>query len=76
MKNELGIVNILHIAELCIALPISNAESERVFSFLWRVFSKDRQSLSNSTLEDILRLRCDTDFSESRYKRAIEMYLT
>ena len=56
IKEELGIQNILHIAELCIAVPISNAESERVFSFLWRIFSKERQSQDNSTLESILRL--------------------
>ena len=67
LKEGLGIKNILQVAELCIAIPISNAESERVFSFLWNVFSKNRQSLKNSSLEDILRLRCGTDFSDKRY---------
>ena len=38
MKNTLGIINILHIAELSIVIPLSNAESERVYSFMWRVF--------------------------------------
>lgn len=76
IKEELSISNILHIAEICIALPISNAESERVFSFLWRVFSKERQSLDNNTLEDILRLRCDSDHSEERYGHAIELFLS
>ena len=75
MKQELGLSNILHIAEIWIALPIANAESERVFLFLWRVFSKERQSLSNDMLEDILRLRCDSDFTESRYTHAVEMFL-
>ena len=75
IKEELGIQNILHIAELCIAVPISNAESERVFSFLWLIFSKERQSQENSTLENILRLRCDNNFSEERYKHAIDLFL-
>ena len=44
LKNTLGVQNILHVIEIGIALPISNAESERVFSFNWRVFTKDRQS--------------------------------
>ena len=75
LKNELGITNVMHIAEISIALPICNAESERVFSFLWRAFSKDRQSLKNDTLEDILRLRSDMDFKADRYDHAIEMFL-
>jgi hypothetical protein len=62
--------------ELGIALPIGNAESERVFSFLWRVFSKERQSLSNDTMLDILRLRCDTNYNTQRYERAIELFLS
>lgn len=75
IEEELGIQNILHIAELCIAVPISNAESERVFSFLWRIFSKEHQSQDNSTLESILRLRCDNNYSEERYKHAIDLFL-
>ena len=34
LKNGLGLHNILHIAELCIVIPLSNAECERIFSFL------------------------------------------
>ena len=75
-KHELGISNILHVAELSLAMPLSNAESERVFSFLWRVLSKERKSLSNSALENILRLRCDQDFSPQRYSHAIELFLS
>ena len=56
LKHELDIKNFLHVAEISIALPICNAESERVFSFLWLAFSKERQLLKNDTLEDILRL--------------------
>ena len=75
-KRELGIVNILHVAELALAMPLSNAESERVFSFLWRVFNKERQSLENKTLETILRLRCDDEYSPERYTHAIQLFLT
>jgi len=45
LKDDLGVRNILHLVEIGLALPISNAESERVFSFLWRVFSKERTNL-------------------------------
>ena len=76
MKHTLGVQNILHVIELGIALPIGNVESERVFSFLWRVFSKERQSLSNNTMLDILRLRCDTNYNPQRYERAIELFLS
>ena len=34
----LGIRNLFLVAELCIIFPLGNAEAEREFSFLWRVF--------------------------------------
>ena len=34
LKHELGIKNFLHVAKISIALPICNAESERVFVFM------------------------------------------
>ena len=70
-----AITNVLHIAELSLAIPLSNAESERVFSFLWRIFSTERQALKNTMIEHILRLRCDQDFSEQRYEHAIDFFL-
>ena len=76
MKNTLGITNVLHIAELSIVIPLSNAESERVYSFMWRVFCKERTGLSHSTLEDILRLRNDNDFSEERYAHAVDLFMS
>ena len=76
LKHELGIKNFLHVAEISIALHICNAESERVFSFLWRAFSKERQLLKNDTLEDILRLRSDMDYKPSKYDHATELFLT
>ena len=72
---ELGIENVIHVAEICIAMPLSNAETERVFSFLWRVFSKERQSLKNKALENALILRSETDTSPNRYGAAIDMFL-
>ena len=76
LKSGLGLHNILHIAELCIAIPLSNAECERIFSFLWRQFSKERGSLGNDTLELILQLHNDKNFSPERYDHAIELFLT
>ena len=68
--------NILHIAELCIVIPLSNAECERIFSFLWRQLTKERRRLGNDTLELILQLRSDKDFSPERYDHAIELFLS
>ena len=62
-QKELNIENIIHVAEICIAIPLSNAETERVFSFLWKLFAKERQSLKNRALENTLILRCDTNTS-------------
>ena len=75
LKHELGIKNFLQIAEISVALPICNAESERFFSFLWHAFSKDRQSLKNDTLEDILCLRSDMDYKPSKYDHAVKFFL-
>ena len=76
MRDSLGLHNILHIAELCIAVPISNAECERVFSFLWKIMTKHRMSLSNETLERLLQLRGASNFNPSNYEHAIELFLT
>ena len=57
-------------------MPISNAETERVFSFLWRVFAKDRQSFKNTGLKNILHLKFDQDMSPDRYDHAIDLFLT
>lgn len=75
-QKELGIENAIHVAEICLAMPLSNAEIERIFSFLWRVFSKDRQSFKDEGLENLIRLKCDNDTSPERYEHAIEMFLS
>ena len=74
LKHELCDKNFLHIAEISIALPICNPESETVFSFLWCTFSKDCQSVKNNTLEDILCLRSDMDYKPSKYDHAINFF--
>ena len=51
-KRSLGIENILRI--VC---PLGNAEVERIFSLLWRIFCQGHSSLSNKVQEDLLRLR-------------------
>ena len=56
LKSSLGLKNILHIAEICIVVLLSNAESEQMFSYLWRQLSKERMSLNHETLERILQL--------------------
>ena len=42
IKEKLGIGNLLQLVEICIVLPISNAEVERVFSSFSRMMRKDR----------------------------------
>ena len=77
LKEGLGIKYILHIAEICISIPLSNAECERIFSFLWRQLTKDRLSMNNETLERILQLRFGTgDYSIEQYDHAIDLFLT
>ena len=76
LQDSLSLRNILHITELCIAIPLSNAECERVFSFMWRIYNKDRASMSHETLERLLQLRIDSDFSAKNYMHAVELFLT
>ena len=76
LKEGLGIKNILHIAEICISIPMSNAECERMFSFLWRQLTKDRFSMNNKTLERILQFRFVTgDYSIEHYDHAIDFLI-
>ena len=75
-KDSLEISNIIHIVELSIAFPLSNAECERFFSFLWRLYTKERLSLGNETIEALLRLRGDSDFTAKNYDGAIDAFLS
>ena len=74
--QELRIGNLLHIIEICLTILLSNAGSERVFSFLWHIFSKERQSLSHEKLEMLLHIWSDVDQSEEQYGGTVEMFLT
>ena len=76
-KMSLGLSNLLHVVELCIVIPLGNAEVERIFSLLWRIFCKERSSLSNKVQEDLLRLRGSVVAKEVvDYADAIELFLT
>ena len=50
--------------------------SVRVFSFMWRIYNKDHASMSHETLERLLKLRRDSDFSAKNYMHAVELFLT
>ena len=76
LKEILGIKNVLHLAEISLVIPLSNAEAKHVYSFLWRMYTKEGTQLNNSTLEDILRVRGDGSFSDKKYKKAIELFMT
>ena len=72
----LGLTNILHIAEICIVSPLGNAEAERVFSLLWRLFTKDRSSLSNKSQEDLLHIRSTTVCKDQAYyQKAMNLFI-
>ena len=72
--HDLGIHNLLHVLEICLTAPLSNAESERVFSFLWLIFSKQQQSMKHDTLEILLHIQSDIDLHEERYRDATDMF--
>ena len=57
LKSGLGLKKILHIAEICIVVPLSNAESKQIFSYLWCQSSNEQLSLNHQTLEIILQLQ-------------------
>ena len=63
------------VAKICLVTPLFNAERKRAFSFLWGNFSKERLSMKNDSIENILRLRDDKDFSKQRYRHAIKLFL-
>ena len=42
LKEKLEIGNLLQLVEICIVLPISNAEMERVFSTFSKMMTQDR----------------------------------
>ena len=68
--------NVLHLAVISLVIPLSNAKAECVYSFLWSVYTKEWTWLNNSTLEDILWVRDHCDFSDEKYGKAIELFMT
>ena len=77
LKSGLGLKNILHIAEICIVVLLSNAESEQIFSYLWHQLSKEWMSLNHQTFERILQLRsAGKDYCIETYDHAIDLFLT
>ena len=52
LKSGLGLKNILYIAEICIVVLQSNAESEWIFSYLWCQLNKERMSLITKSLKE------------------------
>ena len=75
-QKEIVISNLLHIAEIAISIPTSDAETERIFSFLCKIFAKERQSCKNDGLNDILHLCTDENFDCSHYDLTTHLFLT
>ena len=74
--HGLGIHNLLHVLEICLAVPLSNAESGRVFSFLWCIFSKEQQSMKLDTLEILLHIQSVINLCEEKHRDAVDMFLS
>ena len=76
-QAPLSIGNILHIAEICIVLPISSADVERVFSSFARILSVKRLSLRNLAIENTL-IAASNDFEgfkADRYQSVVDDFL-
>ena len=74
--SDLGITNLLHLIEICLVMLLANAKAERLFSFLWQVFSKEHQSMKHDTLEMLLYLHGDADFQKEQYVDAVSKFMT
>ena len=61
--HDLGIHNLLHVLEICLAVRLSNAESQRVFSFYFSFY------------KSLLHIRSDIKLHEERYRDAADMFL-
>ena len=70
LKQERGWNNIFLIAELCFCAPSSNASLERFFSLMRIVKTDWRNSLSESNLTSLLRIKV----AGSTLKEFIEKY--
>lgn len=60
-QDEPEFSNIARLAKLCLSLPHSNAETERVFSVVTDVKTKKRNKLSSEVLNSIAVIRFSTD---------------
>ena len=71
--HDLGIHNLLHVPEICLFAPLSNAESESLLIFVVH-FSKEWQSMKHDTLEILLNIQSDIDLHEERYRDAVDAF--
>ena len=56
-------------------VPLSNAESEQIFSYLWHQLSKEQMSLTHQSLERILQLQsAGKDYCIETYDHAIDLF--
>ncbi|XP_071854674.1 uncharacterized protein [Apostichopus japonicus] len=69
--------NLLHVFIVLKLLPVSNAKVERAFSFMRRVKSDWRNSLSESTLNHLLRIDIDgPDFDDFDPSASVNMFFS
>ena len=65
--------NLLVLVRALLALPASNADSERCFSMVWKIDSEDRSHLERSTVASLLSLKLNIDPDCFDYKPPADM---
>ena len=71
LRWELGVNNALMVAEICLFNPLSNVESKL---FFMEKLCQRKIVIKNESMENILHLHENKDFSEQQYCRAIKYF--
>ncbi|XP_041364478.1 uncharacterized protein LOC121379880 [Gigantopelta aegis] len=76
-QSSLSITNILHIAEICIVLPVSSSDLQRIFGRFSRIVSRSSLPLKNESIENelIVGLNDFDNFHPGRYDAIIDEFL-
>ena len=65
--------NLLVLVRALLALPASNADSERCFSMVRKIDNEERSHLQRSTVASLLSLKLNTDHNCFDYKPSAEL---
>lgn len=77
LKDQLKVENFLLVVEICVVLPISSAEVERVFSSFANMVTKDRKRLNNQSMEVVLRIHNYNEvLTDEAHETAMDLFLS